>query len=748
MTLRPAIALFAFSLSCGTSFVNKTELESDSGTPEPQPSDSGEPSSPDDTSAPEDTAVPPEPINAKHPRLFFSLSDVPRLQAQIYDFERAEVVTTWDRYVSDLRDSSTIPLSDGASPPTTESGWGELVAPLPSMAMYALFTDDADILSNTLEWMHRVVELDTWGDSEVDKALTLQGICIAYDMLHDKMDATNRVETRRRIIETAASISASVSDASPWAQRDNQILHSALLMAGVVTEHDYDTSAEWLAQARTFFNRTFDQLQSTADGSWPEGPSTASEVLTHTYQAWQIMERHYGMNLNDSTWLQSRGQAMLRLARPGLLDVMPVGDGLDTWVRGPEHQTCFVDAHSTDRTATWIRQEHILVETGTSRKHDLWLEFLWCDPSWVPTPPSESTSPSHHFENWGVATWHSGFNAGDSSLIFKAGPPVSDSVWESVRSGSTDAASVGTANLHPDAGSFAWYPNGHPVITMGRTTMPKRTELSNSYTFDAEYDVDPGWSPDDCSEWWSPSSFPSQVGLATNIGQRGEWAFDFGPPESLIDTDAGIDLVDSRRGVTVMLGNFGGAYPVEYKSTDGWWDVGIDRMSRMMVILPEHIVLVIDHIEQSTSLTHRAHFTSTMSSFGISGSSGTISSPDGHMWAVDALSGGSLGTDQLIQRIDQPSGPWVQRLTIANSPGPGIHNHLYVLRSMTQSVSLTSWEPTEEGVAATVTVYHEGTSTTYALRIATQSDPADRSAYLGFSGFMGITPGTDTEIRF
>ena len=90
----------------------------------------------------------------------------------------------------------------------------------------------------------------------------------------------------------------------------------------------------------------------------------------------------------------------------------------------------------------------------------------------------------------------------------------------------------------------------------------------------------------------------------------------------------------------------------------------------------------------------------------------------------------------------------MQRLTITNAPGPGIHNHLYVLRSMTQSVSLSSWEPTEEGLATTVTVYNEGISTTYALRIATQADPADRSAYLGFSGFMGITPGTDTEIRF
>ena len=148
--MKPRLTILAAMLTaCGTSFVNKTKARGDTGAAASSLDDTAEPSELDDTAIPGGDPEPDAPIASSHPRMFFSLSDVPRLQAQIYDFERAEVVTTWDRYVSDRRDPSTIPLSDGAAVPTTDAGWAELVAPLPSLAMFALFTDDAEILANS-----------------------------------------------------------------------------------------------------------------------------------------------------------------------------------------------------------------------------------------------------------------------------------------------------------------------------------------------------------------------------------------------------------------------------------------------------------------------------------------------------------------------------------------------------------------------------------------------------------------------
>ena len=741
------IIIAALSFSCGTSLVNKTNPAVDTGEPTAEPGPDLPPPT-DDTAEPPDSAEPDEPITANHPRIFFSMSDVPRLQAQIYDFERAEVVTTWDRYVSERRDASSIPLGEGVAPPIDDEDWAALVAPLPSLALFALFTDDEEVLATSLEWMRRVVELDDWAESQLGDAYTLQGVTIAYDLLHDKMDPTLRVQTRARIIEQAVGLSASLTDDDPWAVHDSHVLYSTLLMAGGVTEHDYETSSVWLAQARRFFNRSMEQMNRLTDGSWPEGPSVASRTLTHTFQALSIMERHYGLELGASPWLEARGNAMLRLTRPGFAGVIAIGDGTEAWLHGPEHQSCFVDAFSADRKATWLRQQHLLVETGTSRNHELWLEFLWCDPSWMPAPPTAATSPVHHFDEWGVATWHSGFSPTDSAFALKASTPVSESIWTSVVAGDTLAASVGTTNLHPDAGSIAWYPNGQAVLTMGRTTLPKRTALANTYTFQADQAVDPGWSPDDISEWWSPSSFPYQVGLATNVGQRGEWKFDFGPPDELIDATATIDLVAHQGDIAVMVGDFGGAYPSEFDTVEGWQDLGLERLTRTVVILPEEIILIFDHVEQTTNLVHNAHFSSTTAGFSVSGMSGYLTTPDGQGWAIDAMTGGSLTTDQLIQRIDQPAGPWVNRFTVSNSMGPGEHNTVYALRSSVQTAALSSWTSSEAGVEAQITAYSDGLSETYTIRIATEASESDRITFLGFAGYVSVTPGLGTEIRF
>ena len=189
-------------------------------------------------------------------------------------------------------------------------------------------------------------------------------------------------------------------------------------------------------------------------------------------------------------------------------------------------------------------------------------------------------------------------------------------------------------------------------------------------------------------------------------------------------------------------------YPNEYYSYEGWQDLGIQRMSRFVVITPEQVVLVFDHIDQNTPLTHKARFNSNVAAFSTSGSTGYISTPDGQSWAVDSLSGGSLSTTQLIQRVEQPSGPWSYQLIVTNSTAPGAHHHLTALRSSSQSVALTRWEPMEGGIEADLSIVNDGVTSIYSVRLATDADPTDRQTFLGFSGFMGLTPGTESEIRF
>jgi hypothetical protein len=196
-----------------------------------------------------------------------------------------------------------------------------------------------------------------------------------------------------------------------------------------------------------------------------------------------------------------------------------------------------------------------------------------------------------------------------------------------------------------------------------------------------------------------------------------------------------------------MIGHYGGMYPVEYHGETGWWDLGINRMTRTIVILPQHIVLVFDHLEHSTDLQHHARFQSTTGSFSVGGTTATISTPDGNTWAIDVPGGGGLSTGSHVQRIDEPDGTWVNHMEVTNSAFAGKHNHLYILRSNAQTVE-TVWSSTDEGATAELSVASEGTTETYSIRVANSSEPTERQAFLTFSGWVGIQPGSDTEIRF
>lgn len=753
--LPTCLALYA----CDTGFINEPEKPSDTGDRSRTVEDTSDPEA-DDTGIPPDTGEdPPPPIADAHPRLFFSPGDVPRLQAKVFDFERAEIVTTWDRYVSERRDETSLPFAEGAAVPTTADAWAESGSPLPSLAMYTLFTEDEDTFNQTITWLLRLEAQDIWGMEDNlhagrGAAQLLQATCIAYDMLHDDLDPEVRVQIRGKIVRQAGRLYRSLTGASPvpwanqWSGRDAQAANTALLMAGLVLQHDHEPSAEWLIRSRDFISTTMTQLELLSDGSWPEGPSLASDALNSLYQSLSLTSRHFGDDWTTHPWLVARSEAMLRNTRPGQTHVFAMGDGSDTWIRGPEHQACFVDTTTGGTSATWVAAQHIEVEEGTSRKHELWLEFLWCNPGVPSPPPGPSVPTTHHFAEQGVATWRSGWTNVDSSISLHTGSPVGHSIWEGVADTSIDPSTLDIRSLHPAAGEFTWSPNGFPLLTAGGTQLPKRTALASSYTFSTDIEIDRGWGPVERSDWWSPDSFFDQVGNLYRVGQLGEWADAYGPAPTLLNAEASIEVAEERRGVVVLAGQFGNMYPSEFPTASGWQELGVRRLTRTLIILPSNMILVLDHLEHSTNLTHHARFQSDVSTFSPSGLSASINTADGNTWYVDALSGGSLSTGSHVQRWDEPSGTWVHHLEVSNTASPGKNQHLYGLRNPTQSFSVTRWEPTELGLAVDLTAYTDGISQTYTLRMATSANPSDRSTYLGFPGWIAITPGTETEIRF
>jgi len=731
----------------------------DTGSPaDPNPADdTADPGPPTDDSG--DLPTPPTEISEDHPRVFFSPPDFPQLQGRIYDPRLVDLVTTWDEYVNGYRDPSAVPLGEGMSTPGSDEEWQSLAAPLPNLALFTLFTSDEEMKAQVIEWMTRVAAIETWGVGEnpvitAGAQRTLQNFCLAFDLLHDEIPPPQRSTLRSKIISQATQLNNALSGpaapswANQWSGRDAQLANLTLLIASLILEHNHDPAAAWLERTINLAEDTVDGLSMITDGSWPEGPGLGSDALDSAFKTIFLVERHFGLDFETLPWFSARSEAMVRTAVPNQLSQMASGDGSGEWYQGPVEQACFVDQFSSVNLATWQANQYILAGGSNARGTSLWLEFLWCEAGSESAAPGGDMSPSHHFDDWGTVTWHNGFTEGNSSLIVRAGEPVSTTTWNNVTSGGSDGTNLDMRHLHPDAGSFGWYPNGTPVITTGRDQAPKRTQLENTYTFGTETAINRGWTATDREDWWPSSSFYSDVGDLSQVGQLGEWDLAYGPIGALSDAAADIEFRETKRRVTVIGAEISQMYPNGFNTDFGWQPLGLERVARYWVILDNGIVFILDNLRHSSSLTHYRRFNSAYGGFSVSGITATVSSADGYSWIVDAASGGSLLSDQLVGDVTSTSPSWINQLVVSNSAGPGSHHHLTILRSTSQSVVLTGWTPTEQGVTADMVVTDEVGLTTYSIRFASSSEPVERQAYLGFEGTMGITRNTETEIRF
>ena len=761
------IAAFLFT-GCGPKMTSDGEAETeDTGTPSlPSPTD--DPGGSDDTGDTDlppdltddsgDTPTPPTGISERHPRIFFSPSDFPRLQARVYEPSRVEVVTAWDNFAAAYRDPTSVPLGEGALAPSTDDEWQALTAPLPNLALFTTFTSDEEMKVQVVEWMIRVAALETWGVGEippisVGALKTLQNFCLVFDWLHDELPPSLRNSFRSRIIVQGSQLNNILGGplapwSDQWSGHEAQQANLSLLMAGLTLEHVHDPALEWIARTTEFAENTVEGLSKISDGSWPEGPGLGSEALDSMYKTFFLVDRHFGLDFQDLLWIQARSEATVRTALPDQMSQMATGDGTGDWYLNPIVQACFIDQFSSTHLATWQADQYILAAPDSAHGASIWLEMLWCDPDIEATAPGGSMTPSHHFEDWGTVTWHNGFSSGNSSIIIRAGLPVSATVWDDVVSGSGDGSDLDMRRLHPDAGSFGWYPNGTSVITTGRNQTPKRTQLENTYTFGTDTPINRGWTEVDREAWWPSGSFYSDIGDLSQVGQLGEWDTVYGPIETLREASAGFEYRDTKARITVVGSEFSGMYPSGFNTDLGWQPLGLERLARYWVILENGIVLIFDNLRHSTALTHYNRFHSDYSGFSVGGIAATVSSSDGSSWVIEAGSGGSLASDQLIGDVTAPSPGWVNQLVVTNYAGPGSHHHLTILRSTSQSVVMTGWEPTEEGVTANLVVTDIDGVTTYAIRFASSEIPSERQAYLGFPGRMGITRNVDAEIQF
>ena len=255
---------------------------------------------------PTDTAEPDESlIGPTNPRLFFSSSDIPGLQARVLEPAQADFVSTWDAAVSGWLSETALPFTNPLEFPSTEDEWTDIADPLPNLAMYSLFTSNTETRPTQPNGLPRSQSKQI-GARQTQRIRVEEQAILCRRCVSPMTCCTTNLEDHNALMCAEKSLSrpenctvpspaqhhppGSIIGTAAMPKRRTQLC----LLAGLSVERDYDEATQWINHAKRFVESTMDALEGVSDGSWPDGPSLGSDALTPLFASLYLLERHYG----------------------------------------------------------------------------------------------------------------------------------------------------------------------------------------------------------------------------------------------------------------------------------------------------------------------------------------------------------------------------------------------------------------------------------------------------------------------
>lgn len=716
----------------------------------------------------------------KHPRLYFSASELSQLQTRAKADESGIAERIFAYGDRAARSRNQLPPASMAELPKANGTWRKYGDRLMGVATaYALQTDQKK-KSNYADWaveaMRRIADWKAWGPSHeyavgLDGAHILFGFSVAYDLVYDRLNQRERELFAERIKTQAELFFEETQKRDPefwttsYTNNHNYTNHNALLNAALAVEDVYPREAkQWIQQCVRNTALVMELRALVTDGSTNEGVMYGTYGSHTLFATLDLLHEHRLADHFDNPWLTQHFNFLLHGSMPGFRRVVSIADGHGSYGHGPRHLLYFLDYVTRDGRPTWAAQrvEEALGSTqpyGKPEGSNLLFEFLWHDPKLEPIPVNlGTTSGLHRFDDWGVVTFRRGWSAKDTFLSFKAGDPAGEAMWDLMLKGDKRVSSTNVSHSHPDAGGFTFLPGGQDFISGALYAKPKRTALSNTYTFTPDFAMAPPVPQSAISRMWDPKK-ASQIGRLDEIGQLGEWQQWMGPIKGLIKAQPNADLVASvKQGDAVfMSGEFGDTYPkqVAKRGGNGNGPLGVDRVYRSLLLLPEDVLVVVDRVESSKRVAAHAYFralsepshqaswktqgmTATLQGGGAPGSEVQIYHPKNakietglELFSYEDATGDNRGGIRDWGTVPHASA--YARFTNPNQSGA--ETYVYVLRPSGVQGDIIDMQLVQD---AGVRLVVETKTRTYDVRIATEHDRAIREKLLGYDGYVKV----------
>ena len=705
------------------------------------------------------TPDPPPPPPDNHPRLLFDADELDALRTRAQQDGWSSITEDWEAVVATYLDEDDLPAETFEDMPTVDAEWRQYAETLTNLSLAWAILQDEAARDQALEAMRRYTDLSYWGTDEYPKqdlgaGHTIYAYAIGIDVLWQEVDADTREQWVVRLSDATSDYysQTQLEDPVHWSHLYNgnhcQNNWTAIYSAGVVLEEEVDEASAWVEDGISTAQAILEFWDPVTDGSHQEGVSYASYGNTYLFSWLHILDRRGEIDYSGNRWLSAHVEFLVYTSLLDDSEVLGLADSTGGYYHGPQNVLYFLEELRGDGLAAGLASRltdkyHAGDPIGDSRHREIWQELLWYSPDFtVVTPEQAGLGSLETFENMGLSVWRNGWGATDSLLVTNMGPPGGRVHIDGVKNGEPLYQDMDFSHEHPDAGSVIFYPGGNHVLTDTYFQKPKRTCMENSLTFIASDDMLRSSTIEQAADAWGlePDSFVQDVGDPAEVGQVGDWEIWMGDLNDMLEHDVDTSLLVAAEsdGVVLVSADLSEVYPDQFAITDTvQQDLGLERLSRSVLRLPDDQLLIIDWVKTSQPLVPVAWFHNMFNPFAININNGAdVVVEDGHTWTVDPAYPGTAVVElrNYVRRVDNEA-DLTNTVRVQQPEVEGQEAFVYLVHSEFSEMSELELDLQDE--LLTLSVMVDGT--TWTVRLASSTDPAVRQANLGFAGVAEVS---------
>lgn len=381
-------------------------------------------------------------------------------------------------------------------------------------------TGEASHRDTAIAWMRNHAAVDVWGTGwrqnvDIPANWYMYYIALAYDLLYADIPAAERTAIATGLGAHAEAVYRQwrgESDMS-YDQNHTYVPMVGLAAAALALLGEDERAPGWLAFADDMMRRCRSVLP--ADGWYYEGTGYWEYAFHWHVRYADLLARATGRPVHDLPMFRANHLFAAHLSLPGAPFVFDIGDT----GKGAGHRDAkprFGRKGFLYRLASVFHDPQIqgVADTLLARGGD-WddpaMQFLWYDPG-VPSQPMSALPTSHRFDDFGVITWRSSWDADATVAMFRCGPPVGYAAEAAMAR--MPEWRPNTGHVHPDIGMFWLYAHGGYLATDTGYTGRKRTADHNTILVDGR-----GMGHD--RSYWAMSGFPDlSIPYATWTGAK------------------------------------------------------------------------------------------------------------------------------------------------------------------------------------------------------------------------------------